>query len=68
MQGMELLEVYITDSGLKKSYIAERLSITRQSFSNKLSGKTPFTLFEIKTLIELLDIKSSEDKINIFLI
>lgn len=67
MQGMELLEVYIRDSGLKKSYIAEQLCISRQSFSNKLSGTTPFTLAEVKNLVELLDIKTNEDKINIFL-
>lgn len=67
MAETELLEVYIRDSGLKKSYLADRLQVSRQSFCNKLSGKTPFTLKECTELIEILDINSDEDKVKIFL-
>lgn len=67
MVGTALLEVYIKDSGLKKSNIAERLGISRQSFSNKLSYKRPFTLGEMRKLVEILEIKSSEDIVKIFL-
>lgn len=67
MVGVALLEVYIRDSGLKKSYLADKLNISRTSFCNKLSGKTPFNVGEIKTLIEILDIESNDDKVKIFL-
>lgn len=67
MVGMQLLEVYIRDSGLKKDYLAEKLGITRQAFHYKLQGKHKFKIEEIAVLIDILDIKSDADKVKIFL-
>lgn len=67
MSGMQLLEVYIRDSGLKKEYLANLMGITRQAFHYKLQGKRKFKSSEIAVLINTLDIKSDEDKVKIFL-
>lgn len=67
MSGMELLEVYIKDSGLKKDYLAEKMNITRQAFHSKLKGKRKFKTDEIAVLIDTLGITSDEDKVKIFL-
>lgn len=60
------LERLIKDSGLKKSYIAKALKISRQALKNKMDNKSVFTSTEISLLCELLKITSLKDKEKIF--
>lgn len=50
------LETLISESGLRKNYIAECLGISEQSFCNKLKGRRHFTEQEIKGLSEILGV------------
>lgn len=54
MTDKKLLTEEIKRSGLKKEYVAQVLKMTPQSFSNKLAGRTDFTISEAKKIIELL--------------
>lgn len=54
MTDKKLLTDEIKKSGLKKEYVAQALKMTPQSFSNKLAGRTDFTISEAKKIIELL--------------
>lgn len=54
MTDKKLLTEEIKKSGLKKEYVAQVLKMTPQSFSNKLAGRTDFTISEAKKIIELL--------------
>lgn len=66
MANLIVLKDKVKESGLKKSYIAERLGITRQSFSNKLNGVSDFKIEEMSNMCEVLDL-SEEERDNIFL-
>lgn len=46
----ELLRAYIRDSGIKVSYLAEKIGMTRQSLHAKLNGNRTFTQSEIMAL------------------
>ena len=50
MTNTALLEKLISDSGLKLSYIADKLGITRQALYKKIKGLAQFTGPEIKIL------------------
>lgn len=54
------LQNKITQSGLKLSFIAEQLGITRFSLSKKLEGITEFKTSEIKKICLVLHITSEE--------
>lgn len=60
MNGMELLEKKIKDSGLKKGYISDKLGIDRSAFRKKLDGKTEFTASEVGILVDLLKLTAEE--------
>lgn len=60
------LEKKIKESGKKKEYLAEKLSLTRQGFYNKCQGLNEFTAFEIKILCEELNILDLSEKEAIF--
>lgn len=60
------LEKLIDESGLKKSYIAKALGLSRQGFKNKCDNASPFTSVEISKLCELLNITKLTDKERIF--
>lgn len=66
MTNTEELEKRIEKSGLKKSYIAKALGLSRQGFKNKCINKSPFTSTEISILCELLSITKLADKELIF--
>lgn len=63
MTDKELLDEYIKKSGLKLSYIAEKLGITIQSLNNKRNNLSSFKAAEIYVLCDLLDIREDKDKI-----
>jgi hypothetical protein len=68
MTNTKELERIIADSGLKKSYIAKAINLSRQGFKNKCENKTPFTATEIALLCELLNITKLTDKERIFFV
>lgn len=65
MVDTELLNKYITASGLKIGYIVEILGISRQAFDRKRNGNVPFKAVEVFALVTLLKI-SDKDKTKIF--
>ena len=60
------LEKIIKDSGLKKSFLAKALNLSRQGFMDKCRNKYPFTATEINILCRLLKIIKLTDKERIF--
>lgn len=58
MTKTSLLEQYITKSGYKRGYIAERIGISRFSLAQKINNKSEFKASEIKALCDVLDIDS----------
>lgn len=50
----------IKASGIKKSYIAERLGISSQHFSNKITGRTNFTIREAIAISHILNLTNEE--------
>lgn len=54
------LEEEIKNSGLKKSFIADKCGITAQTFTNKLTNKSEFTGSEIKIISKVLGFSSKK--------
>jgi len=50
----------ISESGLKKKYLAEKLGIEYETFRKKLNGKSEFKISEIINLTSLLKINIME--------
>ena len=66
MVNTALLENRITKSGKKKTYLAEKCGITRQSFRSKCSNTSEFTASQVMILCEELEIKSLTERDRIF--
>lgn len=66
MEGKQLLDFYIEKSGLKISFIADKLGISRYGFDLKRNGKIPFRKAEIYVLCDLLGISDENEKEKIF--
>lgn len=66
MTETKLLEKYITDSGYKRGYIAEKIGISRFSLAQKINNKSEFKANEIKTICSLLGIDSEERSVIFF--
>lgn len=66
MTDTELLEAIIDQSGLKKSYIAQKIGISAFSLAKKLRNENEFKATEIDKMCKLLNISSLEDKERIF--
>lgn len=64
---MELKELKTLLFNQKKTYreIASRLNMGTNTFSNKLNGKTSFTVREIEKLVEILNL-SPDDIVKYF--
>ena len=54
------LKSVIADSGLKKTFIAEKLDLSYQGYLKKESGKSDFTAKEIVILKDLLKLSNKE--------
>ena len=50
------LETLISESGLRKNYIAECMGISEQAFCNKLKGRRRFKEEELDRLSEILEV------------
>lgn len=56
MVDLALLNKTIDESGLKRSFIAQKLDLSRQGFSRKTSGHSEFTGGEIQELSKILSL------------
>lgn len=66
MTNTNLLKLKITASGLKISFIAEFVGISRQLLWKKINNKTPFNQFEIEKMCTILKIEDLTEKEAIF--
>jgi hypothetical protein len=60
------LETLIKESGKKKSYLADKCNITRQSLTSKIHNRSEFTVFQMNTLCGELGITDLGEKDRIF--
>lgn len=56
----------IERSGLKKSYIADKVGFSRTTFCKKINNKVPFNQYEIERLCEILKISDLKVKEAVF--
>ena len=66
MTNVELLKKKVSESGMKNTFIAKSLGISRTSWYNKLNGESMFTAVEIQKLCDTLHITSLREKEDIF--
>ena len=63
----ELLDKKIDESGLKVSFIIEKLGLSHNGFYKKKNGETPFRTSEVYVLCDLLKITDEGEKKLIFM-
>lgn len=56
----ELLKATIKERGVAHQFLAEKIGITPQAFSQKIRGKSEFRLREAETLSEVLRLEPGE--------
>ena len=66
MTETEKLKKVISDSGLKYSYIAEKVGLTYQGLKNKIENKSLFNVEEVEKWCNILDITDINQKEEIF--
>ena len=66
MVDTEKLNELISQSGLKKGFIAKELNISFSTFWRKCTNEFPFTAPEVNKLCKLLDINSLKLQKEIF--
>lgn len=66
MTDWKLLEQKIDESGLKRSFIYEKLGISRYAWSKRKSNDIDFKAGEIMTLCEILHITKLSEREQIF--
>lgn len=66
MTDTAMLKEYIERSGLKQSYIAEKLGLSSYGFARKRDNVSEFLPSEINALCEILNIQSMEERFAIF--
>lgn len=62
----EKLDEYIKNSGLRTSYITDKLGISREAFYQKKRGNISFRVSEVYVLCDLLKITDPVEKTKIF--
>lgn len=62
-----LLKAKIVENGLTMEELADKISVSRTTLFYKMSGKTQFTLDEVVKMCDVLNIRTPEEKTNIFL-
>lgn len=60
------LEMLIRKSGKKKSYLADKCKITRQSLTSKINNRSEFTIFQMNVLCAELGIVDLDEKDKTF--
>lgn len=66
MGNPQYLEEIIMSSGMKKGYLAERIGVTRQTFSKKCKNPSSFTNLQTDILCAELNITKLSEKQKIF--
>lgn len=66
MVNTELLNRKIDERGIKKTYLADKLGISRAAFYLKIGNSNEFTANEIMILCEILGITKLSEKEAIF--
>ena len=66
MTNTEMLKDVIDKSGLKVSFIADYVGISRQSLWNKINNLSPFNQYEIDKMCDILKITNLKQKEAIF--
>lgn len=66
MTNVALLKEKIHASGLKMTFIAESMGVSRAALYAKINGITPFNQYEIDALCEVLGIKIGSEMKRIF--
>lgn len=66
MTNTEMLKQKIIDSGLKISFIADYVGISRQLLWKKVNNKTPFNQYEIEKMCSVLKITKLSEKEAVF--
>lgn len=66
MTNTALINQYIEATGLKRSYIAKTIGISRAALANKISNRSDFKASEIDTICKILGINTLEEKESIF--
>ena len=67
MTNSELLNKLIDESGLRRTFIAEKMDISKASLSRKIKGERPFNQYEIAKICSLLNITDANVMQLIFL-
>lgn len=62
-----LLKGKIVAAGLTQYELADKLGISRNTMTSRLSGRSSFTLEEVHRICELLPITDNSEKVDIFL-
>lgn len=60
------LEMLIRQSGKKKSYLADKCRITRQSLTSKIKNRSEFTVYQMNVLCTELGITDLNEKDRTF--
>lgn len=66
MTNVNMLKEYINNSGLKLSFIADKLGIKYNTLMSKLSNKRDFKLAEIMELCRILNIDNETREVIFF--
>ena len=66
MGNPQYLENAISDSGKKKGYLADRIGVTRQTFTKKCKDPSSFTNLQTDILCDELNITKLSEKQKIF--
>lgn len=67
MINTNLLKAKIIANGFTQERIAQKMGMSKNTFSSKINNKAPFNIAEVFQLCELLHIESAEEKCAIFL-
>lgn len=62
-----LLKGKIVAAGMTQYELADKLGISRNTMTSRLSGRSSFTLEEVKLICQLLPISDNAEKVDIFL-
>ena len=57
----------MAEADISQVELAKKIGITENTFSAKINGKSPFDILQVEKMCEILNIKSSDDKVDIFL-
>lgn len=67
MINTNLLRGKIVSNGMTQEQIASKMSMSPNTFSSKINGKSSFDITEVFQLCEILKIDDAKEKCDIFL-